>query len=58
MTNASQVQPGERDPNLPPGLPVVAVAAIVLCTFLYVIYPGHGPMPGHVAAPAANVNPG
>ena len=58
MSDASKIQPGQRDPNLPPGLPVVAVAAIMLCTLMYVIYPGHGPIQGHVAAPAANASPG
>ncbi len=58
MSNASQVQPGERDPNMPPGLLPIAIVAVALCTFMYVLYPGHGPIQGHVAAPAANANPG
>ncbi len=58
MTSPSQVKPGERDPNLPIGLPAVVVAAIVLCTFMYVMYPGHGPIQGHVPSPAAHEKPG
>ena len=50
--------PGERDPNMPPGLLPIAIVAVALCTFMYVMYPGHGPIQGHVAAPAANANPG
>ena len=52
MNPASQVPPGERDPSLPPGLPFVAVAVIVLGTLMYVLFPGHGPIQGHVNAPA------
>jgi hypothetical protein len=58
MSNASQVQPGERDPNMPPGLLPITIVAVALCTFMYVLFPGHGPIQGHVAAPAANTNPG
>jgi hypothetical protein len=58
MTSPSEVKPGERDPNFPTGLPALIVAAIALCTFMYVMYPGHGPIQGHVAAPAADSRPG
>ncbi len=58
MRDTSQVRPGERDPNMPPGLFPIAVVAVALCTFMYVLYPGHGPIQGHVAAPAANAQPG
>ena len=58
MTSPSEVKPGERDPNLPPGLIPIAIVAVVLCTFMYVIYPGHGPIQGHVSAPAAGAKPG
>jgi hypothetical protein len=60
MSPSSQVRPGERDPSMPPGLPVIAVAAIVLVTLMYVLFPGHGPIQGHVNAPvpAASDKPG
>lgn len=58
MRDTSRVQPGERDPNMPPGLFPIAVVAVALCTFMYVLYPGHGPIQGHVAAPAATAQPG
>lgn len=54
MSDAPQVLPGERDPNVPRGRILVVIAAIVLGTLMYTIYPGHGPMQGHVAAPATN----
>jgi hypothetical protein len=58
MSDRAPVQPGDRDPNMPPGLIPIAIAAVVLCTLLYVLYPGHGPIQGHVAAPAASQGSG
>lgn len=58
MSDATQVQPGQRDPNMPRGRILIVIAAIALGSFMYVIYPGHGPMPGHVAAPPASATPG
>jgi hypothetical protein len=54
MSNAPQVKPGERDPVRPPGLAVVAIAAIALGALMCVLLPGHGPIQGHVTAPAAD----
>ncbi len=50
----TKVLPGERYPNVPRGRILVAIAAIVLCIPMYTIYSGHGPIPGHVVAPASN----
>jgi hypothetical protein len=58
MSDTSQVEAYERDPKRPPGLLAVAIAAIVLGTFMYVLFPGHGPIQGHATAPAASANPG
>ncbi len=51
MSTAAQVTPGQRDPHMPRGLILVAIAALVLGTLMYVLYPGHGPIQGHVSAP-------
>jgi hypothetical protein len=58
MSITPVVKPGERDPKLPTGLPAAIVAAIALCSFMYVMYPGHGPIQGHMAVPAADAKPG
>lgn len=51
-----QVPPGQRDPHMPRGLILVAIAVIVLGSLMYVLYPGHGPIQGHsgVAPPASS----
>lgn len=58
MSDTSEVKPGERDPRRPAGLLAVAVAAIVLGTFMYVLFPGHGPIRGHVTGPEAGATKG
>ena len=57
MTTPAQVAPGQRDPHMPRGLILVAIAAIVLGSLMYVLYPGHGPIRGHVSAPPAASQP-
>lgn len=57
MSTAEQVPPGQRDPHMPRGLILVAIAAIVLGSLMYVLYPGHGPIRGHVSAPPATSQP-
>lgn len=56
-----EVRPGERDPRRPPGLALVVVAAAVLVTFGYVMFPHHQHVEPALAAtdaaPQANTNP-
>ena len=58
MADASEVKPGERDPNTPPGLIPIAVVLVLLATRMYVLFPGHGPIQGHATAPAASADKG
>lgn len=56
-----ELEPGDRDPVRPPGLWLVLVAAIGLCSIGYAVYPRigseqAGPMVGG-GGPSANTNP-
>lgn len=58
MSETLQIKPGERDPNMPRGLTLVIVAALVLGAFMYILFPGHGPIRGHAKAPTAAAGQG